>query len=172
MKNNKVSFTVLFLVMSVFSISYIHDAHACSCAAPTDYVTALAESEYAFTGTVTHIDNSLGPQKIHFDVTSVVKGDIPENKFVLENTNIINNDESSLRSSCDVGYQVGVTYNVFVYDNEFMNNGMCSTKAVGFLGIMNPFQYNLFHITILGLSIIAIATTVVFIIRRKKICKS
>jgi len=158
----------LFLVMSVFSISCIHDAHACSCAAPTDYVTALAESEYAFTGTVTHIDNSLGPQKIHFDVTSVVKGDIPENKFVLENTNIINNDESSLRSSCDVGYQVDVTYNVFVYDNEFMNNGMCSTKAVGFFGIMNPFQYNLFYIVLSVLILVAIVLIVVVFIRRKR----
>ena len=168
MKNNKVSFTILFLVIGVFSISYIHDAQACSCAAPTDNVTALTESEYAFTGTVTHIDNSLGPQKIHFDVMSVVKGDIPENVFVLENNNIINNGESSLQSSCDVGYQVGIMYNVFVYDNEFMNNGMCSTKAVGFLGIMNPFQYNLFYIVLSVLILVAIVLIVVVLIRRKR----
>ena len=168
MKNNKVSFTVLFVVMGVFSINYIHNAHACSCAAPTDYVAAMTESEYAFTGTVTHIDNSLGTQKIHFDVMSVAKGDIPENVFVLENSNIINNGESSSQSSCDVGYQVGVTYNVFVYDNEFMNNGMCSTKAVGFLGIMNPFQYNLFHIVFFVLILVAIVLIAVVFMRRKR----
>jgi len=89
-----------------FFTSHIHDAHACSCAAPTDYLAAMAESEYAFTGTVTHIDNSLGPQKIHFDVSSVAKGNIPENTFVLENRNIINNGESSTQSSCDVGYKL------------------------------------------------------------------
>lgn len=74
MKSNKASITILFLAMGFFSTSIIYDTHACSCLAPTDYVAAMAESEYVFTGTVTHIDNSLGPQKIHFDVMSVAKG--------------------------------------------------------------------------------------------------
>ena len=168
MKNNKISIVILFLVMSVFSANYIQDAHACSCASPTDYVAATAESKYVFVGTVTDIDNSGGPQKVHFDVSSVIKGDIPENKFVLENSNIVNNGELSSRSSCDVGYKTGVTYNVFVYDNAFMNNGMCSTKVVGFLGIMNPIEYNLFYIVILVLAIISVAVVSIFVIRRKR----
>ena len=168
MKNNKISIAILFLVMSVFSANYIQDAHACSCASPTDYVAATAESKYVFVGTVTDIDNSGGPQKVHFDVSSVIKGDIPEGKFILENNNIINNNESSSRSSCDVGYQVEVTYNVFVYENAFMNNGMCSTKVVGFLGIMNPIEYNLFYIVILVLAIISVAVVSIFVIRRKR----
>ena len=168
MKSDKISIPVLFLVMGVFSTSHIHDAYGCSCAAPTDYLAAIAESEYAFTGTVTHIDNSLGPQKIYFDVSSVAKGNIPENTFVLENHNIINNGESSTQSSCDVGYKVGVTYNVFVYDNEFMNNGMCSTKAVGFFGVMDPFQYNFFYIVLSVLGLVAVVLIVVVLIRRKR----
>ena len=164
----KIRLFLFAIIMAIVLFPIIQESHACSCAAPTDYVAAMMESEYAFIGTVTHIENSEGPQKVHFDVSSVAKGDIAENTFVLENSNIISNGEFSSHSSCDVGYQVGVTYNVFVYDNTFMNNGMCSTKAIGFLGIMNPFQYNLFHIVILVLAIIAVAAVVVLVIRRKR----
>ncbi len=167
MQNNKTSIMVMFLIMGIFSTHYIHDAHACSCASPVDYVGVTMESEYAFIGTVTHIDNSDGPQKVHFDVGSVIKGNIPDNTFVLENTNIINGP-SSMGNTCDVGYQVGVTYNVFVFDNAFMNNGMCSTKAVGFFGIMDPFQYNLFYIMIFVLILIEITMIVILIVRRKR----
>ena len=124
-------------------------SHACSCTTPVDYLQALSESEYAFTGTVIRIDNSDGPQKVHFDVISVAKGDI-SGVFVLTNNNLIMNGEFTYHSSCDVGYVIGVTYNVFVYDNIDMNNGMCTTKVVGFLGILNPFEYNLFYYVILG----------------------
>lgn len=161
------SIMVIFLIIGVFSTHYIHDAYACSCASPVDYVGVTMESEYAFIGTVTHIDNSDGPQKVHFDVSSVIKGDITDNTFVLENTNIINGP-SSMSSTCDVGYQKGVTYNVFVFDNSFMNNGMCSTKATGLLGIMDPLQYNLFHIVILVLMIIVIVTVSALVVKRKR----
>ena len=156
----------LFAIMT-FVLFPVPESHACSCAIPVDYVAVTMESEYAFVGTVTHIDNSDGPQKVHFDVSSVIKGEIPGNTFVLKNTNIINGP-SSMGNTCDAGYQVGVTYNVFVFDNEFMNNSMCSTKAVGFLGVMDPFQYNLFYIVILVLILIAITMTVIFIARRKR----
>ena len=72
MQNNKISIIVMFLIIGIFFTHYIHDAHACSCASPVDYVGATMESKYAFIGTVTQIDNSDGPQKVHFDVSSVV----------------------------------------------------------------------------------------------------
>ena len=123
----------------------IPNSYACSCASTIDYFQAIKESDYAFTGTVTQIDNSDGPQKVYFDVSSVAKGAIEDGSFILENNNIIRHDEFTTQSSCDVGYQIGVTYNVFVYDNNNMNNGMCTTKPVGFLGVLNPVDYNLFY---------------------------
>ena len=147
------------------NIFQLPNSYACSCADPIDYFQALSESEYSFTGTVTQIDNSDGPQKVHFDVISVTKGDVPDGVFILANNNLIRNGEFTTHSSCDVGYQIGVTYNVFVYDNIHMNNGMCTTKAVGFLGILNPYEYTLFYYVILGFVGVGI---VVFVIWKKK----
>ena len=144
------SFFVIILLVLSLNLVQIPESYACSCAQPVDYFLALSESEYSFTGTVTHIDNSDGPQKIHFDVISVAKGDIPDGVFVLSNNNLIRNGEFTTHSSCDVGYKTGVTYNVFVYDNINMNNGMCTTKDVGFLWILNPYEYNLFYYGVLG----------------------
>jgi len=141
---------IILLVLSLI-LFQIPKSYACSCAAPVDYFQAMSESEYVFTGTVTNIDDSDGPQKVHFDVISVTKGDISDGVFVLANNNLIRNGESTTHSTCDVGYKTGITYNVFVYDNINMNNGMCTTKAVGFLGILNPFEYNLFYYVISGL---------------------
>lgn len=140
---------VVLLVLSL-NLFQIPNSYACSCSAPIDYFQALSESEYVFTGTVRHIDNSDGPQKVHFDVISTAKGDISDGIFVLANNNLVRNGEFTTHSSCDVGYETGVTYNVFVYDNINMNNEMCTTKAVGFLGILNPFEYNLFYYVILS----------------------
>jgi hypothetical protein len=156
----------LIIVLVFVSIPILPEAHACSCAAPVDYVQAISESEYGFTGTVTYIDNSDGPQKVHFDISSVVKGDILENQFVLENNNLVRHGESVSKSSCDVGYKVGVTYNVFVYDNVHMNNGMCDTKPVGFLGVLNPTEYNLSYYLALGLIVSTVTGIVVW--RKRK----
>ena len=156
---------MIFLLVLSLSLYPTPNSYACSCAEPIDYFQAVSESEYVFTGTVTYIDNSDGPQKVHFDVDSVVKGNIPDGVFVLANNNLIRNGEFTTHSSCDVGYKTGVTYNVFVYDNINMNNGMCTTKAVGFLGILNPFQYTLFYYLVLGLVGIGI---VGFVMWRKR----
>ncbi len=158
----------LFVLTVLILVPVIQESYACSCSSPVDYVAATMESEYVFIGTVTHIDNSNGPQKIHFDVDSVVKGDISNSKFVLENTGKTRQGDTRSESSCDVGYQMGVTYNVFVYDNESLNNSMCSTKAIGFLGMMNPLQYNIFHHVILALAVIAITMMSILIVKRKQ----
>ncbi len=133
---------------------FLQNSYACSCAAPTDFLGALQESQYAFIGTVTDIDNSGGPQKVTFSVTQTFKGDIKDHNFVLENLGLSFSDEYTnvKHSSCDVGYQTGITYAVFVYDNIHYNNGMCDTKPIGFLGLslLNPFDYNLFYYVLLG----------------------
>ncbi|QLH06515.1 hypothetical protein [Nitrosopumilus ureiphilus] len=145
-------------------------SYACSCASPIDYVQAVNESEYVFIGTVTNIDNSGGPQKIHFNVMSTIKGDISGNTFVLRNTNVASNSESIQvkNSSCDVGYQLGVTYNVFVYENDFMNNDMCTTKAIGFIEMFNLLEYNISYYLILGLIVIVVGIIIGIKIRRKR----
>lgn len=153
---------LLIIVLLLITSSIIQESFACSCATPVDYVQVVNESQYAFVGTVTQIENSDGPQKVHFDVSSVVKGDISDGKFVLENNNIIRSGETRSRSTCDVGYQLGVTYNVFVYDNAHMNNGMCDTKPVGFLGVFNPLEYNLSYYLALGLMVSAVVGIVVW----------
>jgi len=154
------------IILLLVSFPYVHHSHACSCSAPIDYFQATEESEYVFRGTVTDIDNSDGPQKVYFDVSSVSKGEIPNGVFVLENNNLIWDGEFTRQSSCDVGYQVGVTYNVFVYDNINMNNGMCTTKPVGILGILNPIEYNLFYYVVIGLSVVGVSGF--FILKSRK----
>jgi hypothetical protein len=155
---------IILLALSL-SLFQIPNSYACSCAAPIDYFQALSESKYSFTGTVTQIDDSDGPQKVYFDVSGVAKGEIPNGVFVLENNNLIRNGEFTTHSSCDVGYKVGVTYNVMVYDNINMNNGLCTTKPVGFLGILNPFEYTTFYYIFLGMVFVGI---VIFVIWRKR----
>ena len=163
--NNKLK-TSFLLVFAIAGLGFqIPNSYACSCAAPIDYFQALSEADFAFTGTVRQIDDSDGPQKVYFDVGWVAKGDITNGTFVLENNNLIRNGEFTTHSSCDVGYTVGVTYDVMVYDNINMNNGLCTTKPVGFLGILNPFEYTVFYYVIFATALAAIA---IFVIWRKR----
>ncbi|AJM93095.1 hypothetical protein [Nitrosopumilus piranensis] len=165
MKTRVSIFTILMILILPL---FLQNSYACSCSAPTDFLAALQESEYAFIGTVTDIDNSGGPQKVTFYVTQIFKGDIKDNIFVLENLGLSFSDEytTSKHSSCDVGYQIGITYTVFVHDNVHYNNGMCDTKPIGFLGLglLNPFDYNLFYYVVLGM----IVGSIIVIIRWKK----
>ena len=153
----KIQFLIFAMLMVLISPIFLQNSYACSCASPTDFPAALQESQYAFIGTVSDIDNSGGPQKVTFYVTQVFKGDIKDNNFVLRNLGLGFSDDhtQSMSSSCDVGYQMGITYSVFVYDNVHYNNGMCDTKPIGFLGLglLNPFDYNLFYYAVLGIII-------------------
>ena len=155
---------ILFAIFLILLITFFNlpNSYACSCTAPIDYFQALSYAEYVFTGKVTQIENSDGPQKVHFEVSSMAKGNITNGVFILENNNIIRHGEFTTNSSCDVGYEVGVTYNVFVYDNINMNNEMCTTKAVGALGILNPIEYNLFYYVILSTFGVGIAVFAVW----------
>ena len=154
-------------LISIIIPTYPPETYACSCASSPDYLLATVESKHVFVGTVTRIDNSDGPQKVHFDVESVVKGNLGE-VYVLENRNIINTGEFTHHSSCDVGYEVGTTYNVFVYANAQMNNGMCTTKPVSAFGILDPFHHNLFQTITLVLASVVIVIVIVFVMKIKK----
>jgi len=155
--------------MILISPVFLQNSYACSCKSPADFSAALQESQYAFIGTVSDIDNNGGPQKVTFYVTQVFKGDIKDNNFVLRNLGLGFSDDhtQAMSSSCDVGYQMGVTYSVFVYDDVHYNNGMCDTKPIGFLGLglLNPFDYNLFYYVVLG---IIIGSIIVIIKWRKR----
>ena len=166
MKNMWLSVFTLSLI-SISILTFPNESYACSCSSSPDYLLATIESKHVFIGTVTKIDNSEGPQKVHFDVESVVKGDLGD-VYVLENRNIINTGEFTHHSSCDVGYEIGTTYNVFVYANSQMNNGMCTTKPVSAFGILDPFQYNLFQTIILVLVSVATLIVIIFVMKIKK----
>ena len=141
--------------MILISPIFLQNSYACNCVTPTDFPAALQESQYAFIGTVSDIDNRKGPQKVTFYVTHVFKGDIKDNNFLLRNLGLGFSDDhtKTMSSSCDVGYQMGVTYSVFVYDTAHYGNGMCDAKPIGFLGLglLNPFDYNLFYYVALGI---------------------
>lgn len=166
----KIQFLTFAIFMILISPMFLQNSYACSCAVPIDFSATLQESQYAFIGTVTDIDNSGGPQKVTFYVTHAFKGDIKDSKFVLTNLGLGFSDDhtQTMSSSCDVGYQMGITYSVFVYDNVNYNNGMCDTKPIGFLGLglLNPFDYNLFfYYVVLG---IIIGSIIVIIKWRKR----
>ena len=54
---------------------------------------------------------------------------------------------------------------MFVYENDFMNNGMCTTKAIGFLEMFNLLEYDISYYLILGLIVIVVG---IIIWRKRK----
>ncbi len=129
--------TSLLLILAVCSLMPVtFDSAFASCIADVDYEQVFEESDLVFKGTVIFIDNSPGPQKIHFDVHEVAKGVISEERYVLENTNFVNlGNDSYTSSSVDVEYKVGTTYNVYVMDGY---TSLCTTKITS-----PPRAYNL-----------------------------
>ncbi|MCV0391961.1 MAG: hypothetical protein K5790_01560 [Nitrosopumilus sp.] len=118
--------TRLLIVIGLGLMSFLtfipHNAYACSCDGYPDYLRLLMEYDTAFQGTVTKIIQNDHNQEIHFDVTLPQKNISQTNEFVLE---------QSLWNSCIVNYNVGETYQVFVYgDSTIGKTNMCSTKQI------------------------------------------
>ena len=115
------------IIIGVFAspLFLIDQAHA-SCNAELDYDLVLKESELAFTGTVTRLDNYDGPQKVTFFVHDVVKGEINTPKFILENSGLIFlENDTVVSSSVNVDYKIGKTYKVYVTNGQ---TNQCTTK--------------------------------------------
>jgi len=118
---------ILIMLAIVFFSVITNEAYA-SCIAEVDYGLVYQEAELVFKGTVTSIDNSAGPQLVYFDVHEVAKGTVINDRYVLENFEIINQGNGSYTlSSLDVGYKVGTTYNVYVVDGQ---TSLCTTKPI------------------------------------------
>ena len=119
------------IAVAAFAFSLIGLDHAyASCISENeiDWDAVLSESESAFTGTVTRLDNYDGPQKVTFLIHDVIKGNINTPKHVLENSELtfLEND-SVMSSSIDVGYKIGNTYKVYVTNGV---TNQCTTKIV------------------------------------------
>lgn len=108
MQNNMTSIMVMFLVMGVFSIHYIHDAYACSCASDVDPSTAISESDYAYLGIVTDIEKKDGWQTITFEMKDRIKGN-------LNKTHILH-ERALGGAACGIDYKLNHLY--FVNERE------------------------------------------------------
>ncbi len=96
-----------------------------------NYLESVQESKYAFKGTVTKIENNIGPQMVHFDVILWVGNNAMNSTYILENNNMIKNgDGSLLLTSVDVGYEIGKTYVVHVFDGDSLFQSICSSGLV------------------------------------------
>ncbi len=119
----KASFTLI--ILGIFAILFPFNSVFASCTAEVNYSKLIEESQIIFKGTVVYIDNSPGPQQIHFDVHEVSKGEIPE-RYILKNLEFVNFEDNSVTtSSINVDYKVGTTYNVYVIGGM---TSMCTTK--------------------------------------------
>lgn len=99
-----------------------HNAYACSCNAYPDYLQTLMESSSAFQGTVTKIIQSDIYEEIYFDITFPQKGISSTDEYMIKQTKL---------SSCAVNYNVGETYQVFMYNGGIRDmTSMCSTKQI------------------------------------------
>ena len=157
-------------------ISFIpHNAYACSCDGYPDFLRTLMESNSAFQGTVTKIIQNDNYEEVYFDITFPQKEISFIDEYMIKQTKL---------SSCAVNYNVGETYQVFMYDGEGIRGttNMCSTKQItGFNeyshedenGQLEHFRedYNIFIQYNLGTIIIPVAIAIIipsFIIWRKR----
>jgi hypothetical protein len=80
------------------------------------------ESQAAFQGTVTKIiQNDKYEEEVYFDITFPQKGISQTNEYVIE---------QSYRNSCAVNYNIGETYQVFIYNDFFGDTNLCTTKQI------------------------------------------
>lgn len=134
---------ILIILTIIFSSMIIPHAYACQCLEPAPTEQFLEESEYAFLGTVTEIDNSVGPQMVLFDVELDIKGNIEGDKFLLTNTQLIRNPDGGFVTSCDAGFVVNGTYHVFVIDGTA---DMCTAQLTETF-VMTPIKPTTFNFT-------------------------
>ena len=113
--------TVLLIIISValFTSTVFTDQAFALCAEETNYDAKLKSSELVFIGTVTHLDNYDGPQRVTFFIHDVIKGDVDTPKHVFQNIGkTFNENGSRTSSSIDVDYKIGKTYKVYVEDGR------------------------------------------------------
>ena len=117
------------IMLSFFVVDNSETKYAyASCMAENEinWNAVLLESELAFTGTVTRLDNYDGPQKVTFFIHDVIKGEIDTPKYVLENSELIFlENDTVMSSSVNVDYKIGKTYKVYVQNSK---TNMCTTK--------------------------------------------
>jgi hypothetical protein len=156
-------------------ISFIpHNAYACSCGGKPDFLLTWMTSEGAFQANVTKVEQNGDSQKIYFDISLTQKG-LYSGHYV---------HEQYSRSTCNVDYTAGETYQVFMWasgNQMFRETDICSTKQItGFdeyshedeHGQMQHYrqEYNFFtQYNLLSLIIPAIIASIFvgFLIRRK-----
>jgi hypothetical protein len=112
---------VLACFLFLFS-SLPHNAYACSCGGNHDFLLTWTGSTGAFQANVTKIEENGNNQKVYFDISSTQKG-FYSGEYALE---------QSTFSTCTVHYNIGETYQVFLWPNEsgILETDICSSKQI------------------------------------------
>ena len=120
----KTRLLIIFALVGFLSLILFipHNAYACSCDGYPDYLQILMKSNSAFQGTVTKIIQNDYYEEIYFDITFPQKEISQTGEYVIE---------QSKMNGCTVNYNIGETYQVFMYDNSRLGTtNMCSTKQI------------------------------------------
>lgn len=127
MKTRFLAIIGIVTVTFAFPLAWFDQVYA-SCMAENEinWNGVLSESELAFTGTVTRLDNYDGPQKVTFFIHDVIKGEVNAPKHVLENSELVFlENDTVMSSSVNVDYKIGKTYKVYVENGK---TNQCTTK--------------------------------------------
>ena len=102
--------------------SFSQNAHACSCGGNPDFLLTWIGSAGAFQANVTKIDENGNNQKVYFDINLTQKG-LYLGEYILQ---------QSTFSTCNVNYNIGETYQIFLWPSEsrYLQADICSTKQI------------------------------------------
>lgn len=122
----------IFLIVGLFSDSFTHDAHACSCIEITE-LQALEKSSASFIGTPVKIESPSGYQNI---VTFQIERPI---KNIAESTTEITVITHAQGSACGYVFESNIRYLVHTYGENNQNTfetGLCGgNQNLGFSSI-------------------------------------
>ncbi len=114
---------IITLVGFLFLLSsFPHNAYACSCAGNPDFLLTWTGSAGAFQANVTKVEENGNNQKVYFDISLTQKG-FYLGEYILQ---------QSTFSTCTVHYNIGETYQVFLWQNEsrFLETNICDSKQI------------------------------------------
>ena len=121
MKSRVLIIFTLVCFLSLLS-SLPHNAYACSCGGNPDFLLTWTGSAGAFQANVTKVEENGNNQKVYFDISLTQKG-FYSGEYILQ---------QSTFSTCTVHYNIGETYQVFLWQNEsrFLETDICSSKQI------------------------------------------
>ena len=121
MKTRVLIIFALVVFLSLLS-SLPQNAYACSCVGNPDFLLTWTGSAGAFQANVTKVEENGYNQKVYFDISLTQKG-FYSGEYILQ---------QSTFSTCTIHYNIGETYQVFLWQNEyrFLETNMCDSKQI------------------------------------------